>query len=37
MFKAGGAEVAMNWHQGGHELGIDDVDAARLWLSRHFK
>jgi predicted esterase len=28
----GGADVSMFWHRGGHELGEDDVDAARTWL-----
>jgi predicted esterase len=28
----GGADVSMFWHRGGHELGEDDVDAARSWL-----
>ena len=27
-----GADVAVHWHDGGHELGQDDVDAAREWL-----
>lgn len=34
MFETGGASVSLNWHRGGHELDQDDVDAARLWLSR---
>jgi predicted esterase len=29
-----GAEVEVSWHQGGHELGQDDLAAARTWLSR---
>lgn len=37
MLQTGGAGVTIHWHQGGHELGIDDVDAAKLWLSSHFK
>ncbi len=28
----GGARVTMHWHPGGHELGDDDVTAARQWL-----
>jgi len=35
MFEAAGAEVSTYWHRGGHELGSDDIDAAKLWLSRH--
>jgi predicted esterase len=28
-----GARVTTHWHPGGHELGADDVDAAKNWLS----
>ncbi|HWQ54964.1 MAG TPA: alpha/beta hydrolase [Bryobacteraceae bacterium] len=34
IFEAGGAQVAVHWHEGGHELGEDDVEAARFWLAR---
>ena len=34
MFESGGADVAIAWRQGGHELGEYDVRAARDWLSR---
>ena len=34
IFKSGGAKVAISWHQGGRELGEDDVQAARNWLAR---
>lgn len=34
MFQSGGADVAIVWRQGGHDLGEDDVRAARDWLSR---
>ncbi len=34
MFQSAGADVAMHWHPGGHELGPDDIDAARLWLTK---
>jgi predicted esterase len=34
LFKSGGADVTISWHQGGHELGEDDVQAAKHWLSR---
>jgi phospholipase/carboxylesterase/glyoxalase family protein len=29
-----GAQVTIHWHPGGHELGADDVAAAKEWLSR---
>jgi len=33
-----GAAVSIHWHDGGHELGQDDVDTARTWLlSRNSK
>jgi predicted esterase len=32
----GGADVTTHWHPGGHELGRDDVAAAKDWLSKHF-
>jgi predicted esterase len=34
IFKSGGADLAISWHQGGRELGEDDVQAARNWLAR---
>jgi len=34
IFKSGGAKVAISWHQGGRELGEDDIQAARNWLAR---
>ena len=34
MLESGGAEVFVHWHSGGHELGQDDVAAARLWIAR---
>lgn len=33
ILEGGGAEVSLHWHQGGHELGEDDVEAAKQWLS----
>jgi predicted esterase len=27
-----GADVEMHWHEGGHELGQDDLTAAQQWL-----
>jgi predicted esterase len=32
ILQSGGADVSLFWHRGGHELGEDDVDAARTWL-----
>jgi predicted esterase len=34
LFKSGGADVTISWHQGGHELGEDDIQAAKHWLAR---
>jgi phospholipase/carboxylesterase/glyoxalase family protein len=31
---SGGADVSLFWHNGGHELGQDDVDAATVWLKQ---
>jgi predicted esterase len=28
-----GADVSLFWHRGGHELGEDDILAAKTWLS----
>lgn len=33
MFESGGADVTLFWHRGGHELGDDDIEAAKTWLS----
>jgi predicted esterase len=33
IFETAGASVTMHWHRGGHELGQDDLDAAKLWLN----
>jgi predicted esterase len=35
IFKSGGAAVTISWHQGGRELGEDDIQAARNWLALH--
>jgi phospholipase/carboxylesterase len=32
MFELTGASVSLYWHDGGHELGQDDIDATRRWL-----
>ena len=34
IFESGGADVTISWRQGGHELGEDDVRAAKAWLSK---
>ncbi len=34
MFESAGADVSVHWHAGGHELGQDDVAAAKDWLQR---
>ncbi len=34
MFEVAGADVSVHWHPGGHELGSDDVEAARTWIAR---
>ena len=33
IFESGGADVSLFWHDGGHELGDDDLIAAKRWLS----
>lgn len=33
-FESGGADVTISWRQGGHELGEDEVRAAKTWLAR---
>jgi len=37
ILESGGAEVSLFWHQGGHELGEDDVNAAKRWLSENLR
>jgi predicted esterase len=32
MLESGGADVTLAWHRGGHELGGDDIEAAKNWL-----
>ena len=34
LFESGGADVTISWHQGGRELGEDDIHAAKYWLAR---
>jgi predicted esterase len=31
-----GARITTHWHPGGHELGADDVAAAKDWLFQYF-
>jgi len=33
ILKSGGADVSLFWHRGGHELGDDDIAAAKAWFS----
>jgi len=33
IFSTAGARVTTHWHPGGHELGTDDVAAAKEWLA----
>ena len=37
ILESGGADVSLFWHRGGHELGNDDVAAAKAWLSDKVK
>lgn len=32
IFKTAQADVSVHWHNGGHELGQDDLEAAKTWL-----
>ena len=34
LFESGGADLTISWSQGGHELGQDDILAAKAWLSK---
>ena len=34
MLQIAGARVSIHWHPGGHELGQDDLTAAREWLAQ---
>ena len=36
IFTIAGARVTTHWHPGGHELGTDDVAAAKRWLFEHY-
>ena len=33
IFTSAAARVTIHWHPGGHELGADDVAAAKAWLA----
>ena len=33
IFGSAGADVSLFWHDGGHELGADDLIAAQRWIS----
>jgi predicted esterase len=32
ILKTAGARVSLHWHEGGHELGRDDIIAAKDWI-----
>ena len=32
ILESGQADVSLFWHRGGHELGNDDIEAAKAWL-----
>lgn len=32
ILESGQADVSLFWHRGGHELGSDDVEAAKTWF-----
>ena len=34
IFESGGGDVTISWHPGGHQLGEDDIHAAKTWLSK---
>jgi predicted esterase len=34
IFRGGGAAITTFWHNGGHELGEDDLNAAKEWVSQ---
>jgi predicted esterase len=36
ILKAAGARVALHWHEGGHELGRDDIAAAKDWIQGEY-
>jgi len=36
MLETAGADISLSWHDGGHELGQDDLIAAKNWLSQQF-
>lgn len=33
MLTAAGAVISLHWHDGGHELGQDDIAAAQSWIA----
>jgi predicted esterase len=32
ILESGQADISLFWHRGGHELGNDDIEAAKTWL-----
>lgn len=37
LLRSAGADVSLQWHAGGHELGMDDVRAGQAWLNQTLK
>jgi predicted esterase len=35
LLESAGADVSLYWHPGGHELGEDDIEAAKQWLQQY--
>ncbi len=33
IFESGGANIKLFWHRGGHDIGEEDIQAAKTWLS----
>jgi predicted esterase len=36
ILKTAGARVSLHWHEGGHELGRDDIAAAKDWIQGEY-
>ncbi len=37
ILEGGGADISLFWHRGGHELGDDDVSAAKTWIAEKMR
>jgi predicted esterase len=33
IFESGGANIKLFWHRGGHDIGEEDIEVAKTWLS----